>query len=102
MDPLPLHEELALTSASADLDASIAELSIHLAQLYLESARTYQRANHSAAAARDKSRAESLYRWAVEAAESTNSADQDVLRPELAQVKTELDSLELSSAAGAQ
>lgn len=79
----------------------MAELAIHLAHLYFERAKMFQVASGNAASARDKSRAESLYQWAIEAAEATNAAGHDALRPELEQLRTELDSFELSNAASA-
>lgn len=56
--------------------------------------------NHSGAA-HDKLRAESLYQWALEAAEATNTAGHGVLRPELEQLRTEIDSFELSKGVSA-
>lgn len=89
------------TSAAPDLGAAIAELAIHLAHLYFERAKMFQGAADRAAAARDRSRAESLHQWAIEASEATNVAGRDVLQPELEQLKKELDSFELSKGVGA-
>jgi hypothetical protein len=89
-------EHPSQTAAAPDLGAAIAELAIHLAHLYFERAKMFQVAADRAAAARDRSRAESLRQWAIEAAEATNVAGRDVLQPELEQLKKELDSFELS------
>lgn len=85
--------------SAADLEASIAEHAVRLAHLFCERARMFHADGETAAAVRDKSRAEHLYKWGVQAAQSTNHAGQDVLRPELEQLKTELDSFQLSKAA---
>lgn len=95
-DDLPVEP-----SITADVSAGIAELAVHLAHLYFERAGMFQGAAENAAAARNKSRAESLYQWAIEAAEATNVAGKDVLRPELDRLRADLDSLELSNSAGA-
>lgn len=92
----PSDEAASKTPAAADLGAAIAELAIHLAHLYFERAKMFRGAGDSAAAVRDRSRAESLYQWATEAAQATNPAGRDVLQPEFEQLKTELDSFELS------
>jgi len=78
----------------ADLGASIAQLGVRLARLYLEEARM----SHSdpETGARDKSRAESLFRWASEAAETTNASGQELLHAALGELKAELDSFELA------
>lgn len=62
----------------------------------------FHAAGENAAAVRDRSRAENLYQWALQAAESTITAGHDVLRPELEQLKTELDSFQLSKAVTAR
>jgi len=101
MSPRSSREESPQPSAAADLGAAIAELAIHLAHLYTERARMFQTADNRAGAAHDKLRAESLYQWALEAAEATNAAGRGVLRPELEQLRTELDEFEVSKGAGA-
>jgi len=88
-------------SAVADLDASIAENAIRIAHLYCERAKMSEVAKDHASAVRDKSRAESLYHWATQAAESTNTAGRDVLRPELERLKAELEAFHIAKGASA-
>jgi len=99
----PVKENPPDTSAAADLGASIAEHAIRLAHLYCDRARMFYAAGEKTAATRDKSRAEDLYQWALQAAESTITAGHDALRPELEELKAELDSFhQLSKAVTAR
>jgi hypothetical protein len=86
-------------TAGADLGASIAENAIRLAHMYFERARMLTAEGNKASAVEDKSRAETLYGWAMQATEATNVAGHDVLRPQLEHLKTELESLHLSKRA---
>jgi hypothetical protein len=97
----PEEPETRSVQESADLGASIAENAVRLAQLYLERARMSGSAGDGEKAGRDKSRAELLYQWADEAAETTTSAGQDVLYAALDRLKEQLDSLEVAKGAGA-
>lgn len=89
-------------SAVADLDASIAENAIRMAHLYCERAKMSNQAADHQSAALDKSRADSLYQWAMQAAAFASPAGRDVLEPELDKLKAELDAFELAKGVSAR
>jgi len=98
----PDERDSPQASAAADLEATIAEHAIRLAHMFYERARMFLNSGDSSAAVRDKSRAESLWEWAAEAAKAANTAGREVLDPELEQLKNELTSFEIGKSAKAR
>lgn len=99
-EPPEIRQDPTDLTAAADVGASIAEHAIRLAHMYFERARMFGASGSDAPAVQDKSRAETLYEWAIQATESTNVAGHDVLRPQLEHLKSELEALQLSKRAG--
>jgi hypothetical protein len=99
-EPPEVRQEPPDLTAAADLGASIAEHAIRLAHMYFERARMFRAAGSDPSAVQDKSRAETLYEWAMQATAATNVAGHDAVQPQLEHLKSEVDSLQLSKRAG--